>query len=312
MRETSAPRRVRDRRRAWAPYLFISPWIIGFVAFTLGPLLFSAVMSFFDWPVIGTPRFVGIGNYAKMLTGDEQFWRSLGITLKFAVFFVPLNIVVALLLALLISRPVKGASVFRALFYLPAVVSSVAVSVIWGWILNSEYGLLNYLLSLFGIQGPRWLSDPTWAIVAIVIASLWGLGTMMLIFYTALKSIPRDIYEDALIAGASPVRQFFAITLPLITPSLLFNLITSTIGAMQQLSLVLLLTKGGPLKSTHFYGLYVYQNAFKHFKLGYASANAWFMFFVILALTALLFKSSAAWVFYENEVAAKPRKGGSS
>jgi multiple sugar transport system permease protein len=172
----------------------------------------------------------------------------------------------------------------------------------WGWIFHSEYGLLNYALSLLGISGPRWLSDPSWAIVAIVIASLWSLGTMMLIFYTAIKSIPKDIYEDAIIAGASPFRTFFSITLPLITPTLLFNLITSTIGAMQELSLVLLLTRGGPVKSTYFYGLYVYRNAFLHFKLGYAAANAWFMFIIILLLTLLIFKSSPLWVFYEHEV----------
>jgi multiple sugar transport system permease protein len=230
--------------------------------------------------------------------------------MKFAAIFVPLNIVVALLLAILITKPRRGGAIFRSIFYLPSVVSSVAVAIIWGWILNYEYGFLNYGLSLIGVQGPRWLADPVWALMSIVLSSLWGLGTMMLIFYTALKGIPADIYEDALIAGASPTRRFFSITLPLITPSILFNLVTCTIGAMQQLSLVLLLTKGGPLKSTYFYGLYVYENAFKHFKLGYAASNAWLMFILILALTALIFRSSSTWVFYENEVAARPGKGG--
>jgi len=299
------------RKQAIIPYIFILPWIVGFVVFTLGPLLLSLVMSVYDWPVIGTPHFIGFENFRHMFTADEQFWKSLGITLKFAAIFVPLNIVFALLLAILISRPVKGAGFFRSLFYLPSVVSSVAVAIIWSWILNYEYGFLNYGLSLFGIQGPRWLNDPKWALVSIVISSLWGLGTMMLIFYTALKSVPAEIYEDAYIAGASPLRRFFSITLPLITPSILFNLVTCTISAMQELSLVLLLTKGGPLKSTYFYGLYVYNNAFSHFKLGYASANAWFMFVIILALTALIFKSSSAWVFYENEVKPDKAKRGS-
>jgi multiple sugar transport system permease protein len=293
------------RKRRLAPYLFIMPWIVGFISFTFGPLLFSAVMAFFEWPVIGSPRFIGFGNFLQMFTKDPQFWKSLGITLKFMLIFVPLNLIIALLLAILISRPVRGISVFRTIFYLPSVVSSVAVAIMWGWILHPEYGLLNYILSLVGISGPHWLSDPSWAIGAIVMASLWGLGTMMLIFYTAIKSIPKDIYEDAIIAGASPVRTFFSITLPLITPTLLFNLITSTIGAMQELSLVLLLTKGGPVKSTYFYGLYVYRNAFQFFKLGYAAANAWFMFIIILLLTLLIFKSSSIWVFYEHEVAGK-------
>ncbi len=282
--------------------MFISPWILGFIAFTAGPLFLSAVMTMFDWPIIGTPSFVGIKNFIDMFTKDNQFWKSVGVTIKFMVMFVPLNIIIALVLAMLISKPLRGIGIFRTIFYLPSVVSSVAVAIMWGWIFHSEYGLLNYALSLLGISGPRWLSDPSWAIVAIVIASLWSLGTMMLIFYTAIKSIPKDIYEDAIIAGASPFRTFFSITLPLITPTLLFNLITSTIGAMQELSLVLLLTRGGPVKSTYFYGLYVYRNAFLHFKLGYAAANAWFMFIIILLLTLLIFKSSPLWVFYEHEV----------
>lgn len=290
------------RKDRLAPYLFISPWILGFIAFTAGPLFLSAVMTMFDWPIIGTPSFVGIKNFIDMFTKDNQFWKSVGITIKFMVMFVPLNIIIALVLAMLISKPLRGIGIFRTIFYLPSVVSSVAVAIMWGWIFHSEYGLLNYALSLLGISGPRWLSDPSWAIVAIVIASLWSLGTMMLIFYTAIKSIPKDIYEDAIIAGASPFRTFFSITLPLITPTLLFNLITSTIGAMQELSLVLLLTRGGPVKSTYFYGLYVYRNAFLHFKLGYAAANAWFMFIIILLLTLLIFKSSPLWVFYEHEV----------
>jgi len=290
------------RKDRLAPYLFISPWILGFIAFTAGPLFLSAVMTMFDWPIIGTPSFVGIKNFIDMFTKDNQFWKSVGITIKFMVMFVPLNIIIALVLAMLISKPLRGIGIFRTIFYLPSVVSSVAVAIMWGWIFHSEYGLLNYALSLLGISGPRWLSDPSWAIVAIVIASLWSLGTMMLIFYTAIKSIPKDIYEDAIIAGAYPFRTFFSITLPLITPTLLFNLITSTIGAMQELSLVLLLTRGGPVKSTYFYGLYVYRNAFLHFKLGYAAANAWFMFIIILLLTLLIFKSSPLWVFYEHEV----------
>ncbi|MBZ9685845.1 sugar ABC transporter permease [Clostridium estertheticum] len=291
------------------PYLFISPWIIGFLVFTLVPLVFSLIMSFYNWPVIGTREFVGLGNYINMFKTDTQFFKSLAITLKFALIFVPLNLILALILALLITRPVKGVKFFRTIFYIPTVVSGVAISIIWGWILNSQYGILNHFLSLIGLTGPKWLTDPKVAITAIVIASAWGVGTMMLIFYTAISSIPKDVYEAAYIDGASPVRSFFAITLPLITPTLLFNLITSTITALQQLTLALLLTNGGPMKSTYFYGLYVYNNAFKQFKLGYASANAWFMFVVILILTAVIFKSSDTWVFYENELAVN-KKGG--
>ncbi len=284
------------------PYLFISPWLIGFFAFTAGPLVLSLVMSFYDWPVIGESTFIGLGNYIRMFTQDSQFWDSLGLTLKFAVIFVPLNMIIALVLAMLIATNVKGSNLFRVIFYIPSVVSGVAVAIIWGWILDSNNGILNYILSLVGIDGPLWLQDPKWAIVAIVIASAWGVGNMMLIFYTDIKSIPSSYYEAAVIDGATPLQQFFKITIPIITPTILFNLVTSTISALQQLTLVILLTGGGPMKSTYFYGLFVYENAFKHHRLGYASANAWVMFFIILGMTAVIFKSSSAWVFYENEV----------
>ncbi|MCH1625381.1 carbohydrate ABC transporter permease [Fredinandcohnia quinoae] len=290
------------------PYLFILPWIIGFLVFTIGPLVFSLIMSLFDWPVTSSPKFIGIDNYKKMFTADPQFYKSLVITFKFALIFVPLNLIVALILALLITQPVRGIKIFRTIFYLPAVVSGVAISIIWGWIFNSEYGILNYLLSFIGIEGPKWLIDPKWAIVTIVIASAWGVGTMMLIFYTDIKGISPELYEAAALDGAGPIRQFLSITIPSITPTILFNVITSVIGALQQLTLVLLLTGGGPLKSTYFYGLFVYNNAFKHHKLGYASANAWFMFIIILLLTLLIFKSSSAWVFYENEVKKEGKK----
>ncbi|WP_373738115.1 carbohydrate ABC transporter permease, partial [Jeotgalibaca porci] len=253
-------------------------------------------------PVIGESTFIGLGNYIRMFTQDSQFWDSLGLTLKFAVIFVPLNMIIALVLAMLIATNVKGSNLFRVIFYIPSVVSGVAVAIIWGWILDSNNGILNYILSLVGIDGPLWLQDPKWAIVAIVIASAWGVGNMMLIFYTHIKSIPSSYYEAAVIDGATPLQQFFKITIPIITPTILFNLVTSTISALQQLTLVILLTGGGPMKSTYFYGLFVYENAFKHHRLGYASANAWVMFFIILGMTAVIFKSSSAWVFYENEV----------
>lgn len=294
------------------PYLFILPWIIGFLVFTAGPLILSLVMSFFDWPITGAPEFIGIGNYVKMFTSDPQFKKSLIISLKYATIFVPLNMGIALFLAMLITQPVKGVKIYRTLFYIPAVISGVAVSIIWGWILKGDYGVLNYLLSLLGIKGPNWLVDPSWALLAVIIASAFGVGTMMLIFYTDIKNIPNDIYEAVSLDGASPARQFFSITLPIITPTILFNLITSLISSFQQVTLVMLLTGGGPLKSTYFYGLYTYNNAFKYHKLGYASANAWVMFIIILILTALVFKSSSAWVFYETEakIAKTKKRGG--
>ncbi|MFD2446649.1 carbohydrate ABC transporter permease [Bacillus sp. CGMCC 1.16607] len=293
------------KKKQWgnlAPYFFISPWIAGFLLFTLGPLFFSLVISFFEWPIVGEKRFIGFENYIVMFTDDPLFWHSLWVTVKFAMLFVPLNIIVSLLLAMLLNKKLKGSSFFRTFFYVPSVISGVALAMIWGWVYNGEYGLLNHLLSLVGIQGPDWLNQQGWALIAMVIASLWGQGTMMLIFLAGLKNIPQELYEAAEIDGAGKLYSFFKITLPLLTPTLLFNLITTIISAFQQLTLALVLTGGGPLQSTYFYAMYVYENAFKYFKMGYSSANAWIMFLIILCLTLLVFKSSSAWVFYENEV----------
>ena len=284
------------------PYLFISPWIIGFLLFTLGPLIFSLVISFFNWPIVGDAEFVGIKNYQTMLTKDPQFWASLGITFKFSFLFVPLNIITALILAILLNQNVKGSGIFKTIFYLPSVISGVALAMIWSWVYSGEYGILNYFLSLIHIQGPNWLLDSKWAVISMVLASLWGQGTMMLIFLTGLKNIPKELYEAAEVDGANPVQKFFKITLPMLSPTILFNVITSIINAFQQLTLALLLTGGGPAGATYFYAMYVYDNAFKYFKMGYSSANAWFMFIIILLLTLLVFKSSSMWVYYEGEV----------
>jgi len=292
----------------FAPYLFILPCFIGIIFFTAGPLIMSLIMSFFDWPVIGEPDFIGLGNYIELFTADSQFYSSLAITFKFSAIFVPLTIVLSLALALIITKPVKGMSLFRVVFYLPTVVSSVAISIIWGWILNRDYGILNYFLSLLGINGPDWLNSKQWAIVALIIASGWTVGTLMLVFYTALKGISAEIYEAAKIDGAGEIRTFFRITLPLISPTLLFNIVTSFISSLQNLALVMLLTEGGPMKSTFMYGMFVYNNAFSKSRLGYASASAWIMFFVILILTSMIFKSSDTWV-YTQKSSSKRKKG---
>ncbi|GAF08892.1 carbohydrate ABC transporter permease [Paenibacillus pini] len=306
--QTAALKALKKRR--WggaAPYLFIFPWIFGFVVFTLGPLLFSLVISFFDWPIVGKVTFIGIDNYVEMFSNDPLFWKSLFVTLKFAALFVPLNIVVALGLAMLLNQKVKGSAIFRTAFYLLCHLRRGAC-MIWSWVYSGDYGILNYFLSVLGIQGPDWLNDTNWSLVAMVVASLWGQGSMMLIFLAGLKGIPKDLYESASIDGAGKVRQFLSVTIPMITPTILFNLITSIIAAFQQLTLALLLTGGGPLKSTYFYAMYMYENAFKYYKMGYSAANAWFMFLIVLTLTFLVFKSSEAWVFYEGEMKKNPQK----
>ncbi|GLX66892.1 carbohydrate ABC transporter permease [Paenibacillus glycanilyticus] len=299
------------RKRGWggaAPYLFIFPWIFGFLVFTLGPLLFSLIISFFDWPIVGQVHFIGLGNYKSMFTDDPLFWKSLGVTLRFAALFVPFNIAVALGLAILLNQNTKGTAIFRTAFYLPSVISGVALAMIWSWVYSGDYGILNYFLSIVGIQGPDWLNDTKWSLVAMVVASLWGQGSMMLVFLAGLKGIPKDLYESASLDGAGVIRQFFSVTIPMLSPTILFNLITSIIAAFQQLTLALLLTGGGPMKATYFYAMYMYENAFKYYKMGYSAANAWFMFLIVLTLTFLVFKSSEAWVFYEGEMKRKPQK----
>ncbi|GGA42139.1 carbohydrate ABC transporter permease [Paenibacillus physcomitrellae] len=289
------------------PYLFIFPWLFGLFAFTLGPLLFSLVVSFFDWPIVGQSHFIGFGNYIEMFTADPLFWTSLEVTVRFAALFVPLNLIIALGLAMLLHHNRRGKAFFRTVFYLPSVISGVALAMIWAWVYSGEYGILNYFLSLLGIQGPDWLNSSTWAPVSIVIASLWGQGTMMLIFLAGLKNIPQELFEAASIDGAGSVHKFLRITLPMLSPTLLFNLIMTIISAFQQLTLSLVLTGGGPLHKTYFYAMYTYENAFKYSRMGYSAANAWFMFIIVLVLTLLVFKSSSAWVYYEGEV--KKNKG---
>jgi multiple sugar transport system permease protein len=293
------------------PYFFITPWLLGFLAFTLGPLLFSLYISFYDWPLVGTPKFIGIENYRYMLTEDLDFWDSFIITAKFAAMYVPLTLSLALLLALLLNQKVKGQGFFRTIFYLPSIISGVALVGIFSAMYNYQYGIINYLLSLLGIEPVNWLGNPDWAMWSIIFACLWSVGGTMLIFLAGLKNIHKELYEAASLSGAFGVRQFFHITLPLLSPVILFNVVTSVIAAFQQLTLALLLTNGGPVNSTNFLAIYIYNTAFKYFDMGYASSMSWLMFIFILILTALVMRFSNAFVFYEAADKVKKTKTGS-
>jgi multiple sugar transport system permease protein len=289
-----------NKMKKLTPYLFITPWLFGFFAFTLGPLLFSLYISFYDWPLVGTPKFIGIENYRYMLSQDIDFWDSFVITAKFAAMYVPLTLCLALLLALLLNQKVKGQGVFRTIFYLPSIISGVALVGIFSAMYNYQYGILNYLLSLLGITPINWLGSPDWAIWSILFACLWSVGGTMLIFLAGLKNIPKELYEAASLSGASGLSQFIHITLPLLSPVILFNVVTSVIAAFQQLTLALLLTNGGPVNSTHFLAIYIYNTAFKYFDMGYASSMSWLMFIFILFLTASVMRFSNAFIFYES------------
>uniref|UniRef100_A0A7C3MJB3 Sugar ABC transporter permease n=1 Tax=Dictyoglomus thermophilum TaxID=14 RepID=A0A7C3MJB3_DICTH len=284
----------------YIPYLFILPWIIGLLSFTLGPLIFSCIMSFYDWPIVGKTNFIGLKNYIDMFQ-DPLFYNALKATFRYVLLYVPLNTIFALFCAILINPKFRLTSMFKVLFFLPTIVSGVAIAIVWSWIYDKEYGILNYFLSLLGISGINWLGDRKWSIVSLVIASLWTMGNTMLIFLAALKNVPIELYEAAYIDGATNWQRFLKITLPMISPSILFNLITTLISAFQVLTLALLLTGGGPARSSYVFAMYVYHNAFRYSQLGYAAANAWFMFIIIFILTMILFKTSNLWVYYEAE-----------
>lgn len=285
-------------KRAIEGYIFILPWIIGFVAFTAGPIAGSFSISLTNMSLLGTSRFIGLGNYQKMIN-DEFFWQSLRVTMTY-LFNVPLNLIVGLFLALLLNQKIRGISFFRTVFYLPSVTSGVAVSLLWMWIFNPRFGLINELLAKIGIKGPLWLGSETWALPALILMSVWGVGGSMLIYLGALQGIPTALYEAATLDGAGIWHKFRHVTIPMITPVLLLNLIMGIIGSSQVFTNAFIMTGGGPNYATLFYVLYLYQQGFQWFNMGYAAALAWVLFVITLVLTILVLKTSSSWVYYEG------------
>jgi len=285
-------------------YAFISPWIIGFLIFTAIPMVASLVISFTNWDSFTTPDFVGFANYVKLFTNDPLFWKALGHTVYFAVVSVPLSLLIALGLAALLAKPFKGARFFRTVIYIPALVPLVAAAIIFRWLFKPQGGPINSFLSLFGIQGPAWLLDANWVIPAIILLTLWQVGSGTILLIAALQGVPTELFEAAEIDGASKMQQFWRISVPLVTPILFFNLITGIIGGFQVFAQVYVLTNGtsGPNNASLMLVPYIYQNAFKFYKMGYASALAWVLFVIVMVFSALIIKSSNTWVFYESEV----------
>lgn len=290
------------RREALIFYLMISPWLAGFLLLTLGPMVASLVISFTRWDLLSPAQFVGLANYQKMFTRDPLFWQSLKVTALYTAAYVPLELTGGLILALLMNQRLKGIALFRTIYYLPSVLPGVAFVVLWMWILHPDVGLLNTVLSYLGIQGPRWLVDPRWALSALLMMSLWGLGRSMVIYLASLQTLPAHLYEAAAIDGANAWQSFWKITLPLLTPTIFFNLVLSIISTFQTFTSAFVATDGGPLDSTLFYVLYLFRQAFQYFNMGYASAMAWFLFLVILVLTLLIVRSSEHWVYYEGRL----------
>ena len=300
MPRTSRPYRPA-RREAILFYLCISPWLLGFTVFILGPVLASLGLSFTRWDLLSDPVFVGLRNYTRMVD-DKLFWQSLSVTVRYTLLYVPAELVGGLLLALLMNqRGVRGIRGARTIYYLPTIISGVAFVVVWMWLFQPEAGLINATLARFGIQGPRWLADPNTALTALWLMSLWGLGRAALIYLAGLKGIPQQLYEAASIDGAGAWRSFRHVTLPMLTPTIFFNLVLSIIGTFQTFTSAFVATNGGPLDSTLFYVLYLYRKAFQEFQMGYASALAWVLFLIILVLTILVVRSGQWWVYYEGE-----------
>ncbi len=297
-------RRSRSRRRlkqSIEGYLFIAPWLVGFIVFMAGPLAASLGLSFFRWSLIRPPRFVGVENYVTMFTADPLFWQSLRVTLIFVAVAVPLQIAFALFLALLLNQKVRMIPIFRTIFYLPSVVGFVAIAVLWAWLYQPEFGLINDFLGRVGIEGPAWLISKRWALPAVIGASLWTVGGTMIIFLAGLQNIPKSLYEAAALDGAGEAAQFRHVTLPMLSPVIFFNLILGLIVGFRTFELPLVMTNGGPLNATMFYALYLYLNAFTFLKAGYAAALSWILFIVILVVTVVQLRLARRWVYYEFE-----------
>ncbi|WP_245831061.1 carbohydrate ABC transporter permease [Sediminibacillus massiliensis] len=281
-------------------YLFISPFIIGTLALTLFPILYSLYLSFTDFNLIGTPQWTGIDNYKEMFTQDPQFWQAMKVTFLYAGTGVPIRLVFALLVALVLNKVVEMAGFYRTMLYLPSIVGgSIGVSIMWRQLFGND-GALNSLLATLGLPTHSWLGDPDTAIWTLVVLYGWQFGSSMLIFLAGLRNIPKTYYEASSVDGAHKLQQFFKITLPLLTPVILFNTVMQTIQGFMAFTPSFVITQGGPMNSTLLYILYMYQNAFQFFDMGYASALAWVMLLIIACFTALIFKSSEHWVHYDD------------
>ena len=292
-------RNLNKRHETILGWLMVSPWLIGFICFSALPMFASLIISFTEWDMLSKPEWVGFENYKTLFFEDPLALHSLNITILFTIVSIPLNIVFGLALAMLLNTSIRGLAIFRTIYYLPAILSGVAVALMWRWIFSTEFGLLNALLSMIGIEGPAWLTDRIWVLPSFVIMRLWSVGGGMIIYLAGLQSIPTNLYEAAKIDGANWWHQTRFITLPMLSPTIFFQLIVGFIFSMQIFTEAFIMTNGGPADASLFYLLYLYRQAFQYFDMGYASALAWVLFVVILVLTIILFKTGKSWVYYE-------------
>lgn len=292
----------QEWRRMCVGLLFASPWIIGFIGFTLYPIIASFYYSLHVYTTFGQPMiWVGLENYAELLGQDKLFWVSLYNTAYMVFIGVPFHILLAILLALMLNLPLRGVAVYRTIFYLPTIVPVVATSVLWMWVFNPEYGLINAAFELIGVRGPGWLTDPTLAKPALILMGSWTIGGTLVIFLAGLQGVPQQLYEAAMIDGAGVWHRVRHVTLPMLSPVIFFNLIMGVIGGFQIFTQAFIMTQGGPLDATLFYALYLYRNAFEYFKMPYASSMAWILFLVVSLATLTIFRTSSRFVYYEGE-----------
>ncbi len=288
-----------SRYRTRAFYCFIAPWLLLVLLFQVGPVIASFLLSFAEWKFVGGPEWVGGANYAAVAR-DPLFVKTVQNTIYFAAGSVPLNLIVGLALASLLNRWRRGATLFRTIFFLPVVVSGVAVTLIWGWLFNSQYGLINQFLAIIGIDGPSWLGDARWAMPALILMNLWSVGGNMVIYLAALQRLPRDLYDAAALDGAGWWHSLTRLTLPLVSPVTLFLTVVGVINAFQLFTPAYILTKGGPNNATLTTALYVYLNAFRWNNMGAAAVMAWLLCLVIVGITVVQLVSSRIWVYYEQ------------
>jgi multiple sugar transport system permease protein len=292
-------------REALAGYLFLLPWLFGLLLFVLGPMIASAYFSFTNYDVVNTPSFVGLKNYEEVFTRDRLFWPSLMLTFRYALIVVPLSLIGSLAAAMLLNQALKGTALFRTFFFLPHLTPIAAAAVLWAWLFNPDVGPINYAIRTYlGVENaPGWFRDPQWAMSGLIIMALWGAigGNTMLIFLAGLQGVPQELYEAAAIDGAGPWAKFRNVTIPLLTPTIFFNMVLGIIGALRVFTAAFVATAGGPAYATWFYSLHIYTRAFKYFEMGYASALAWIFFFVLFVFTYIQFRASRRWVFYAGE-----------
>jgi multiple sugar transport system permease protein len=294
-----SPMRKREARAGW---LFVLPWVIGLLTFNAYPILASFYFSFTDYSIIDIPKWIGLGNYKEILTTDPAFWTSVNNSAYYALISVPLGLIVSLALAIVLNMNVRGIGLYRTLFYLPSVVPPIASTIVFVVMFEPQAGLINTLLRSVGLPAPAWFADPAWAKPGLIIMSLWGVGASTLIFLAGLRDIPQALMEAADIDGAGPWQKFWSITLPLLSPVILFNLVMGLIYSFQVFGQAFVIggTTGKPSEATLMFMVHIYRSAFRYFKMGYASALAVLLFVIVMAVTLLIFRSSQIWVFSED------------